>query len=187
MKTDIVLPEVIQTARLRLRRWQLADVDDVFTYAQDPEWARYLHMLPKPYTRGDAENFVARQVLLDWTKHPAWAVVLDERPVGGINVLFNFGHRLADIGYAIAREHWRQGLMTEAAAVVIDTAFTLHPDLNRIRAFADAENRGSQRVMEKVGMSHEGVLRQNRVERGIVMDEAWWGILRSEWQPASST
>ena len=35
--------------------------------------------------------------------------------------------------------------------------------------------------MEKVGMLKEGVLRQSRVERGEVYDEAWWGILRDEW------
>jgi RimJ/RimL family protein N-acetyltransferase len=36
--------------------------------------------------------------------------------------------------------------------------------------------------MEKLGMSREGVLRQNRVERGEPIDEAWYGVLRAEWR-----
>lgn len=50
-----------------------------------------------------------------------------------------------------------------------------------LTAMADVDNTASQRVMEKVGMRKEGVLRQNRVERGEVIDEAWYGILRDEW------
>jgi RimJ/RimL family protein N-acetyltransferase len=55
-------------------------------------------------------------------------------------------------------------------------------ELNRIRASADVRNTASQRVMTKVGMIREGVLRQNRIERGEPIDEAWFGLLRSEWQ-----
>ena len=68
------LPEVIKTARLTLRAWQLDDVDDVLAYAQDEEWSRYLRLLPSPYFRSDAEQFIARQILLDREAHPSWAV-----------------------------------------------------------------------------------------------------------------
>lgn len=175
------LPEVIDTPRLRLRPWQLTDVDDVLTYAQDPEWSRYLRILPQPYTRRDAEEFVARQLLLDRSTHPAWAIVLEGSVVGGINLRFNFEHRHAEMGYSVARRHWNQGCVTEAAGAVIDAAFQTHHDLNKVLARADVENTASQRVMEKVGMIKEGVLRQHRVERGEAIDEAWYGILRSEW------
>lgn len=175
------LPEVIDTSRLRLRPWELTDVEDVLSYAQDPEWSRFLRALPVPYTRNDAEKFVARQLLLDRSTHPAWAIVLEGTVVGGINLRLDFEHRLAEMGYSVARRHWNQGYMTEAAGAVIDAAFTTHPDLNRVGAMADVDNTASQRVMEKVGMRKEGVLRQNRVERGEVIDEAWYGILRDEW------
>lgn len=172
---------MIDTARLRLRPWELTDVEDVLSYAQDPEWSRYLRALPTPYTRSDAEQFVARQLLLDRSTHPAWAIVLEGAAVGGINLRFRFEHRLAELGYSVARRHWNQGYVTEAAGAVIDVAFATHPDLNKIHARADVDNTASQRVMEKVGMMKEGVLRQNRVERGEAIDEAWFGILRDEW------
>jgi [ribosomal protein S5]-alanine N-acetyltransferase len=176
-----VLPEVMETARLRLRGWELGDVEDVFSYARDEEWARYLRILPTPYHRRHAAEFVARQILLNRVTHPAWAIVLEGSVVGGINLRLDFQNRLGELGYSIARAHWNRGYMTEAAKAVIHAAFSTHPDLNRLRAFTDARNGASQLVLEKLGMKKEGILRQNRIERGEPMDEAWFGMLRSEW------
>ena len=177
-----IMPQVIRTERLELRPWQLIDVDAVLAYAQDPEWSRYLHVLPIPYTRRSAEEFIARQVLLDPASHPTWAIVLDDVVVGGVNLRFQFDHRVADVGYSIARVHWNRGYVTEAATAVIDGGFQTYPELKRVRAFADARNTASQRVMEKLAMRREGILRQNRIERGVLVDEAWFGVLREEWE-----
>lgn len=178
------LPEIIPTARLELRPWRLGDVDDVYSYAQDEEWSRYLRSLRRPYSRGDAERFIARQLLLDRATRPGWAVSLDGQVIGGINLRVKAEHRLGEMGYSIARSQWNRGFCTEAANAVVNAAFTTLPGLNRIRAMADVRNAASQRVMEKLGMLKEGVLRQNRVERGESIDEAWFGILRSEWSSA---
>lgn len=175
-------PRVIETERLVLRPFEFDDVDDVYAYAKDPEWSRFLRVLPRPYERVHAEQFIARQTLLDWVEHTAWAIVLKERVVGGIGLRFNFEHRHAELGYSIARSEWGNGYTTEAARAVIDAGFRTHEDLIRIHARADENNTGSQRVMEKVGMTKEGVLRKYRVERGEAFDEAWHSILREEWR-----
>lgn len=175
------LPEVIRTERLLLRPFELEDHGDVFAYARDPEWSRFLRILPRPYEPDDAKRFVARQLLLDRVEHPAWALVLEDTVVGGINLRFEFEHGRGELGYALARARWSRGLTSEAARAVIDAAFSAHQDLNRIFARADAANVGSQRVMEKVGMTREGILRMNRIERGEAVDEAWFSILRREW------
>ncbi len=177
-----VLPEAIETDRLVLRPFELGDVGDVLAYAQDPEWSRYLRILPRPYELKHAEQFIARQLLLDRSTHPSWAITLEGSVIGGVNLRFNFEHRSAEIGYSVARKHWKKGICTEAAGAVIDAAFSTHEDLNRVHARADADNLGSQRVMEKIGMVKEGVLRLNRVERGEAFDEAWFSILRPEWE-----
>lgn len=156
----------------------------MFAYARDPEWARFLRALPRPYRRVDAEKFVARQLLLDRVSHPSWAIVLEDTVIGGINLRINLENRLGEIGYSIARDHWNRGFCTEATRTVIDAAFQTLPDLNRLKARADVRNVASQRVMAKAGMTKEGVLRQDRVERGEAIDEVWFGILRSEWNPA---
>ena len=59
-----MLPDIIETPRLRLRGFRLQDLDDVLSYASDPELARYLPV-PQAYTRAEAERFLAGQVLLD--------------------------------------------------------------------------------------------------------------------------
>ena len=176
-----LMRQVIETTRLKLLPWRLSDSNDVLAYAQDEEWSKYLLMLPRPYTRRHAEEFVARQVLLDAATHPSWAIVLKGVVVGGINVRLEFGGRVGEIGYSIARAHWNQGYVTEAVRAVLDEAFRGSPQLSRIRAFADARNTASQRVMKKLGMKKEGLLRRNRLERDVLLDEVWFGILREEW------
>jgi RimJ/RimL family protein N-acetyltransferase len=73
-------------------------------------------------------------------------------------------------------------LATEAARAIMEAAFAAYASLHRIRAMADARNIGSLRVMEKLGMVREGVLRQNRLVRGEFIDEVWCGVLRPEWE-----
>lgn len=176
-----MLPDIIETVRLRLRPFRLLDVDDVLVYASDPEWARYLPV-PQPYTPAAAEKFIAGQVLLDREVHPAWAIEQVGVVIGGINMRFHFDHGVGEMGYSIARSHWGRGLATEAARAVMDAAFAAYAHLQRIRAMADARNVGSLRVMEKLGMVREGVLRHNRLVRGEFIDEVWCGVLRTEWQ-----
>ena len=176
-----MLPDIIETARLQLRPFRMRDVDDVLVYAADPEWARY-QPVPQPYTQADAETFIAGQVLLDREVHPAWAIVHAGAVIGGINLRFHFDHRVGEMGYSIARSYWGRGLATEAARAVVAAAFAVYASLHRIRAMADARNIGSLRVMEKLGMVREGVLRQNRLMRGELIDEVWCGVLRPEWE-----
>ena len=173
-------PDVLNTAPLRLRPLRLQDVDDVLSYATDPAWARYLPV-PQPYTTADAEQFIAGPLLLDREVHPAWAIVHAGAVIGGINIRFDVAKRVGELGYSIARPYWGRGLATEAARAAMDAAFSAYADLNRMRAMADARNVPSLRVMEKLGMVREGVLRQNRLVRGEFINEVWCGVLRTEW------
>lgn len=180
-----MLPNVIETERLRLRPITLEDVEDILAFATNSEWARYLPV-PQPYSRRDAEEFVASQLLIDREKNPSWVLALNGVVIGGINLRLDSENHACEVGYSVAREHWGKGLATEAARAVIDAAFQSLPDLNKVRAMADLRNVASQRVMEKVGMTREGVLRQNRLFRGEYVDEVWYGLLRGEWRARTS-
>lgn len=175
------LPEILETPRARLRPYRFEDVEDVLTFAVDPEWARYLPV-PQPYSEQDARTFIAQQVLLDRSKNPAWAIEVAGVVIGGVNLRLEPEHHLGELGYSVARAHWGKGIASEVARTVLDTVFSTLPTLNRIRAMADSRNRASQRVMEKLGLVREGVLRHNRVVRGEFVDEVWYGLLRSEWE-----
>ena len=177
-----MLPEVIETERLRLRPYGLDDVEDVLSYASDPEWARYLGPVPQPYTRADTERFLASQLSQDRTKRASWAIEYPGSAVGGVNIGFDAENRVGTIGYSIARHLWGKGLATEAAGAVIDASFTACPDLNRIQATTDERNLGSLRIMEKLGMVREGFLRQHQYVRGEFRNTVWCGLLRCEWE-----
>lgn len=175
-----MLPEIIDGERFRLRPFQLSDVEAVFSYANDEEYLRYLP-IPLPYVRSHAEIFLANQVLLNRELNPSWAIEVDGAPMGGLNIRFFAEHRVSEIGYAVARSLWGKGIATAASRVVIAAAFEGYPQLERVRARADARNAASIRVMEKLGMKSEGRLRSDRLCRGELADEVWYGLLRPEW------
>lgn len=174
-------PVVLQTERLLLRPYQLNDVDAILAYACDPSWSRFLPAVPENYARSDAERFIAQSVLIDWDTHPRWAMVHEGTVSGGVDLRVDDARNIAELGYSLAPWLWGRGLTVEGAGAAIDWAF---PEfgLAKIAAFADARNRQSWRVMEKLGMQREGVLRSARIHRGERFDEAWYGLLRAEWE-----
>ena len=63
----------------------------------------------------------------------------------------------ANLGYVLARHYWNQGLMTEALQPLVDWAI-VQPEIYRVWAVCDIDNLASARVLEKVGMTCEGIL-----------------------------
>ena len=167
----------LRTERLLLRPFRLSDIDDVLEYASDPEWATYY---PRPYDRGRAEYVVAQAVLTSRDKGAVFAVEHDGRVIGLISLTVDPEDRKAELGYDIARDMWGRGLAPEAASAVCDWGFREY-GLANIYALADARNRRSLSVMEKLGMTREAVHRSDEVERGERVDGACYAVLRSEW------
>ena len=172
-------PEERRTARLLLRPFGPGDVDDVFEYAKDPEWAGYLvPAVPQPYTRRNAEEFIARQMRASAEKEDTWAIVLEGTVVGGVGISIDSRHETGELHYALARGQWGRGLMTEAAGAVVDWSFA-ERGLEKVWAGADTRNLRSTRVLEKLGMTCEGV------RRGREKDVVFYGLLREEWKPVT--
>lgn len=176
-----MLPDVINTPRLVLRPYRQSDVEEIFKYASDPEWARYLPGVPQPYLLEHAQQFVNHVLSWDRSTHPSWCIEYEGQCVGGINIRFFSDNHLAEVGYSVAKWLWGQGIVHEAAYAVFDVAFKTFAELNRIRATADRRNDASLNLMYKLGMRREGILRANRYEREEYIDEVVCGILRDEW------
>ena len=177
-----MLPEVIRTERLVLRPWSFDDTGDVFLYANDVEWSRYLR-IAQPYSLEDAREFIATQVVLKRQEHPSWAIEHEARVMGGINVRLLSDFRIGVLGYSIARAVWGRGLATEAARAIVDAAFEGCPKLVCVRAIVDARNRASLRVLEKVAMRRrEGRSSVEPFGNDGLVDEVWCERLRSEWE-----
>ncbi|MFN8638843.1 MAG: GNAT family N-acetyltransferase [Dehalococcoidia bacterium] len=99
----------LQTPRLLLRPFRLTDVDDVLAYAVLEEWSRYLDLVvPYPYARRDAEEFVARRHLEDWSASAHFAIESRGRVIGSIEMRITRDH-VANLGYGLRRTNGARG------------------------------------------------------------------------------
>jgi len=153
-------PEVLETARLRLRPAKVGDTGFIYdTYARDPEVTRYLAW-PRHRSRNDTEAFLLRceAAWRDGTGFPWTVERLEDGCRLGMLELRVTPPRAA-LGYVLAKEYWGQGYMPEAVGAVRDWFLSV-PSLHRLWAVCYVENHASARVLEKAGFQREGVLRR---------------------------
>jgi [ribosomal protein S5]-alanine N-acetyltransferase len=169
---------VLNTARLVLRRMQEADAQDVFDYASDPAVAEHTSWEPHP-TLEASRVFAAAQAR---SAGCAWGIVhrSDAKLIGTCGIVRERASHRAEINFALSRRYWNQGYMTEAVREIIRFGFDVL-GLNRIQARCKVSNVGSARVMEKAGMTFEGVLREYSFSKGKYLDLKMYSILRREW------
>lgn len=172
----------LETPRLVLRRIEPADVDDVFAYASDPEvaawttWEAYRSL-------DDSHEFIVR--VQSWYSDGfggPWGLELKTtgQLIGTCGLALTPHHSRAELGYALSRHWWGQGLTTEAVIEAIRYGFD-DLGLNRIEARCIPANIGSARVMEKAGMTYEGTLREQFFSKGSFIDLKLYSILKREW------
>lgn len=173
----------VETERLLLRKMTLEDAGDMFRYASDPEVTRYMHLKPHQSLEDSHKAVQAAIDAYESGEVRSWGVVHkeDERLIGSAGFQWwEPGSASANIGYLMAREYWGQGLMPEAVLAVLRFGFE-HMELNRIEARLNPENGASARLLEKVGMTHEGTLRDEYYIDGVFSDTKVYAILRREW------
>ncbi|CAN0841759.1 hypothetical protein LINGRAHAP2_LOCUS3409 [Linum grandiflorum] len=91
------------------------------------------------------------------------SVCIDDRSVGIVVVSQGIGSeswRRGNIGAAVAQEYWSKGVCTRAAEIAAVDVFRAVPEMVRLDGFADVENVGGQRCLERAGFRREGVLRK---------------------------
>jgi ribosomal-protein-alanine N-acetyltransferase len=168
--SDVLIPpETYATARLKARIPRREDAAAVFAaYASDPEATRYLTW--KPYTKVEPlAEFFAQQPER-WAGPDRQCNYLlcpqaTDTPIGSISVnLAAPGKAL--FGYVLGRAHWGRGYVTEALRYLVDWALA-QPEIHRAWAFCDVDNPASARVMEKAGMTREGILRRWHIAPNI--------------------
>ncbi len=153
-------PTSFTTSRLLLRAPLPADAVAIFqAYAQDPEVTRYLVWRPHR-DLSETQAFIER-CLLSWQQHTEFAyVITDQQTTQLLGMLsLRISGFAASLGYGLRRAAWGQGIMPEAAGVVTDWALA-QPSIYRVWAICDYENRASARVLEKIGMQCEGLMRR---------------------------
>ena len=161
----------LETERLILRRFQLSDAPDFYkNVTSDPEVNRFLTW-ENDKSVADTEELMKEFIRrYEDPERYCWAIVIKETSevigtLAATNVRKNT--RAVEVSYSIGRNWWGQGITAEALQKVMDFLFE-QVGFNRIEAGYDVSNPNSGKVLEKVGMRREGLLRQaGRNNQGI--------------------
>jgi RimJ/RimL family protein N-acetyltransferase len=175
----------LTTKRLVLRPFAPDDAAAVQRLAGDRAVADTTLSIPHPYPDGAAERWIAghaeryagREIMV-------LAVALRDggELAGCISLRLHDEHGRAEMGYWMGVPYWNLGYCSEAARALVAYGFE-QMGLHRIYAHHLTRNPASGRVMQKVGMTYEGTLRQH-IRKGDRYDDVTsYGILDSEHQP----
>lgn len=149
----------METDRLLLRRWRQEDREPFAALNRDPEVMRYF---PAPLARADSDAMIERiEANFDANGFGLFAVqVCDSGAFIGFVGLWPAGFDAhftpaVEVGWRLARSAWGNGYATEAARAAVTDGFNRLLGLDEIVSFTAGVNERSQRVMAKIGMTHD--------------------------------
>lgn len=149
---------LLETERLILRPFEIADAQELFEMNTDPEVLKYTGDIPLQSLK-DAEDFITDYLTNPNGQHLKYqmgrlAVIdkSDSRFLGFCGIKTQDASKITDIGYRFLRKHWGKGYATEACVAALDFAFNTHHK-EQIIAHVHEYNFGSQKVAEKLGFT----------------------------------
>jgi ribosomal-protein-alanine N-acetyltransferase len=180
-------PPVLETERLILRPVTTDDAPAVFRYCSNPNLTRFT-LFETHQSLADSLWFVeeyARSRYGSREPDPFGIVLKDDPDAGVVGAVgahwVSQPNGTMEMGYAIAEPYWARGLIVEAARAVMRYVFTEYA-VERLQARVMSGNPASERVLEKLGFTREGVMRSLIFRRGRHWDMAIYSLLRGEWE-----
>nr|MBQ4320340.1 GNAT family N-acetyltransferase [Clostridia bacterium] len=182
----------LKTKRLTLRKLKPEDSEDMYEYSKIPEVSEYLLWSPhrsEDFTRDYLEQL--QDQYRDGYFYD-WAVVLPVRDGSSLYGVkqkmigtcgftsISLDNNAAEIGYVLNPAYWGYGFAPEAVKKVLEFGFE-KMNFNRIEARYIVGNDRSLRVMQKCGMTFEGVKRELLYVKGEYKDIGGCAILRREY------
>lgn len=177
---NLVVEKRLETSRLLLRRSRLSDGEAFLRIRNSPYVLRYNPM--DPITLEKALEQLAED------RDSSRVFYLEERAtkklVGVVYLAedsLRYGVSSVTLEYFLGEEFAGRGLMTEALGALLEYAFfVVGAEVVSARVFLD--NKGSQRVLEKLGFTRNGVLRQAvKGREGTVYDDVAFSLLKEEF------
>jgi RimJ/RimL family protein N-acetyltransferase len=157
-----------ETERLIARPWTLHDVDAAYQMYGDPEVMRFLGrngvadvVSSTEEMREKLAKAIGKYANQSSFVYAALELKPAPKPIGTILLKpleLSSGGPASDeieIGWHLARSHWQKGLGTEAARAIMQYGFA-HLPVSELHAIAYPENLASIRIMQKLGMKHQG-------------------------------
>lgn len=174
----------LTTERLTLRPFILSDAKEVQRLAGNRSIADTTLNVPHPYEDGIAEGWIKTHTPKYRSGELASFAIVEQSSdnlLGAVGITISQQFHRADLGYWIGVPYWGQGFCTEASKRIVDFAFSAL-GLHRVTAYHLARNPASGRVMEKIGMTNEGLLREHTYRWGKHEDLVAYGILATDQQ-----
>jgi RimJ/RimL family protein N-acetyltransferase len=140
---------------IKLRTFKQKDKNKLLHILNDSNITKYLSTkIPEPYTSVDADWWISKGS----TQSIIRAIEIDNELVGCIGVnQGEFEYALSgEIGYWLAKEYWRKGIMAQAVNQMVTEIFT-STEIVRLFASVFSENIGSMRLLEKCGFKLEAI------------------------------
>jgi ribosomal-protein-serine acetyltransferase len=167
-----------------LRPWTDDDVDAIAGACAEEEIARWMHLIPQPYTKADAREYVAASRVAWRSGTGATFAIVDAAgdPVGSIGMrVVDADDRIVEVGYWAAARARGRGLTTRALRLIAEWVLD-EVGAERVQLRADVLNAASRRVAEKAGFALEGVLRSSgfNARQGRRIDYAVYSLLPGE-------
>jgi ribosomal-protein-alanine N-acetyltransferase len=152
---------VLQTERLNLRRMSLDDAEFIVELLNDPAFLRFVGD-KGVRTPADARQYLLTGPLDSYERHGfgLWLVELEgsKTPIGMCGLLKRDSLSDVDIGFAFLPPYRSKGYAFESAAAVMNYGRNVL-GLRRIVAITNEDNADSIRVLEKIGMSFDRMIR----------------------------
>ena len=168
----------LQGLGFKLREWKTDDAVSIQKHADNPNiYSFLLDRFPHPYTMEAAIGWV--NMMLVQNPQVNFVIDVDGQAVGviGFEIREDVYRKTALFGYWISETLWGRGIMPQAIKLITTYAFE-NLDLVRIQAGVLSNNPRSMRVLEKAGFTMEGVLKNNIIKNGIMLDEHIYAALK---------
>lgn len=165
-----------------LRRWKAEDTSSIAIYANNKKIADNLvDAFPFPYTKEDAEEFIAAMLKIDESKTYAWAIEVEGKAAGSIAVYMGSDvyKKTAKVGYWLAEPFWGKGIMPRAIGQICKEVFEKY-DVVRITAEPFDFNIGSRKALARAGFTLEAILKDSAYKNGKVIDSYLFALLKTE-------
>ena len=168
----------MESERILLRPFSIGDAADMHEFTSDGETTRFIYELHKNLNQ--TKNLIANYYM----KEPIgkYAVVLKEsnKMIGLIEFRVHEEIKSGELGFTLNRHFWGKGYMTEAGELILKLAFNTL-GLERVFAEHDVRNGASGKVLCRLGMTQEGILRRNHMVKGVLTDSVHYSILKDEY------
>ena len=174
----------IRTERLLLRPVTLDDLEDIHAYQRRPDVVRWM-LGAEPRTHAQSRESVAVMAEEDALRHEGDCLTLaadtGTAVIGTVELVWRSRtDQTAELGYVFHPDHTGRGLATEAAAALLDWAFTDF-GLHRVYARCHAGNEPSARLMTRLGMRQEAHHVKSYLFHGEWADQLVYATLAHEW------